>query len=54
MTQLDAWMFVSLYFSVGICLCIILRAEAGPGHWTNYPMMVVGWPIIFLYAMWNT
>jgi hypothetical protein len=43
-----ACIFVAHYLGIGVGFCIMMRSEKKPGHWLNYPMLVVGWPIISL------
>ena len=43
-----ALMFVSFYLGVGVGFVSVMRSQNAPKHWTNYPMLILGWPIVLL------
>ena len=48
--QIACLLAIALYLGVGIGLCMMLRSEKAPGHWTNYLMLTFGWPIVILIS----
>ena len=41
----------ALYILIGLFICALLSRESLPGHWKNYILMTLGWPVIFFLAI---